>query len=198
MLACVDSEYSNQSAHQHSLIRVLVFLLKKCCAFGYQYSAHRRLWSDCADAQSDQNRRCAHIPTCYFCWTADLTAILPLRAKNCLQNSDNFSWSYPKYAMCCMLKLTLPSLFRIEFITYVNISGVQGTTLRYLVLLNVTHYKDFDLVCYSWVLGSGRKQYAQLLARGVGHELKENRVFKLCRLFRFSNDKLFPIYLWKV
>ena len=52
-LACVYSKDSNQSGHTRSLIRILVFYLKRCWTLGYQKSAHRRLGSDCTDVQSD-------------------------------------------------------------------------------------------------------------------------------------------------
>ena len=62
-LAYTYSEYSNQYAHLHSLIRVLVFCLKKHWTL---YSAHRRLLSNCLDAQADLILWWAHRRTSIF------------------------------------------------------------------------------------------------------------------------------------
>ena len=48
---------------------VLVFRLMKRWTLYYPFSAHPRLWSDCANAQTDLSPRWAHIPTCSFSWT---------------------------------------------------------------------------------------------------------------------------------
>ena len=53
MLTCTYSENSNQPAYPHSLIKVSVFRWMKGWALGYLKSANLRLWSDCADVQSD-------------------------------------------------------------------------------------------------------------------------------------------------
>ena len=52
-LACLPGEDSDQPEHPLSLIRVLVFHLKKQWTLGYQQSAHLGLRSACANAQAD-------------------------------------------------------------------------------------------------------------------------------------------------
>ena len=66
-LACVPIEDSDQTVHMHRLTRVF-----DGCYMGSQgssiSSAGNQDWSDCADAQTDLNLRCTHMPTCTLCW----------------------------------------------------------------------------------------------------------------------------------
>ena len=57
---CAPSEDSDQPGHLPSLIRVFAVRMKKPWALSYPMSTQRRLWSDWADAQSDQSLRWAH------------------------------------------------------------------------------------------------------------------------------------------
>ena len=52
-LACACRADSNQSAHPHSLIRVLVFYLKKRWTLGYPHSTNQGLRSACTSVQAD-------------------------------------------------------------------------------------------------------------------------------------------------
>ena len=52
-MACAPSEDSDQPGHPPSLIRVFAVRMKKAWVLSYPLSAHRRLWSDWADAQAD-------------------------------------------------------------------------------------------------------------------------------------------------
>ena len=63
---------SNQPVHPRSLISVFVICMKKLCIFGYPKCAKWRFWSDCANAQADQN----------LCW---------------LHFSKGVSWLYGSY-----------------------------------------------------------------------------------------------------
>ena len=56
---CAPSEDSDQPGHPPSLIRVFAVRMKKAWILSYPLSAHRRLWSDWADAQADLNLRWA-------------------------------------------------------------------------------------------------------------------------------------------
>ena len=57
---CTPSEDSDQPGHLPSLIRVFAVCMKKAWVLRYPLSAHRRLWSDWADAQADLSLRWAH------------------------------------------------------------------------------------------------------------------------------------------
>ena len=54
--------------HICTIWSVLVFLLKKRWTLGYHYSVHWRLWSNCADAQTDLSLQWMHV-NCTFSWT---------------------------------------------------------------------------------------------------------------------------------
>ena len=58
---CATSKDSDQLVHPHSMARVLVHTVDSTCD-------QRRLWSDCADAQSDLSLRWSHKSYCRFCW----------------------------------------------------------------------------------------------------------------------------------
>ena len=61
-LTCTPkAHYSNQTAHSCS-ISVSIARMKKLCILGYPNCVQRRFGSDCANAQSDLNLRCAHMP----------------------------------------------------------------------------------------------------------------------------------------
>ena len=60
-MACVPNEDSDQPGHPPSLIRVFADRMKKAWVLSCALSAHRRLWSDWADAQADLSLRWAHI-----------------------------------------------------------------------------------------------------------------------------------------
>ena len=81
-LACAYKAASNQSAHPYSLIRVLVFCLKKCWKLGYPWSSHQRLWSACTDVQADLSLQWVYMPTCTFCW-GPAQVLLTSRANCC-------------------------------------------------------------------------------------------------------------------
>ena len=49
-MACAPSDHSDQPGHPPSLIRVFIVCIKKPWVLIYPLSAHRRLWSDWADA----------------------------------------------------------------------------------------------------------------------------------------------------
>ena len=57
----VPNEGSNQSAHPHSLNRVIVVRMKILCNLGYPKCAQWRFRSDCANAQADLNLQWAQI-----------------------------------------------------------------------------------------------------------------------------------------
>ena len=59
-MACAPSEDSDQPGHPPSLIRLFAVRMKKHWVLSYTLSAHRRLWTDCADAQTDHSLRWAH------------------------------------------------------------------------------------------------------------------------------------------
>ena len=59
-LACTYS-YDLNEGHTHGLFRILVFGLKKHCTLASPLTTHRRVRSDCADAQADQSLQRAHI-----------------------------------------------------------------------------------------------------------------------------------------
>ena len=63
-LCCAYSVESYKSANPHSLIRVLVFCLKRRWILGYPKSARGRLLSACADSQADLSLRWAHMSAC--------------------------------------------------------------------------------------------------------------------------------------
>ena len=58
---------SDHTAHPRRLIRGVAVRLKTLWNFGYPQNAPRRLWSDCADAQSDLNLRWSHMQSCRLC-----------------------------------------------------------------------------------------------------------------------------------
>ena len=60
-LAFTYSEDLNQPVYPYSLIRVLVFRIKKRGTLGYPWIAYQRLLSDCANAQTDLNLRLTHM-----------------------------------------------------------------------------------------------------------------------------------------
>ena len=67
-MTCASSEYSDQPAHLHSLIRAFVVRVKKQWVLSYPLSAQRRLWSArTSDAQADLSLRWAHMSICWFC-----------------------------------------------------------------------------------------------------------------------------------
>ena len=57
---CAPSKDSDQPGHPPSPIRVFAVRMKNAGVFSYPLSAHRRLWSDWADAQADLSLRWAH------------------------------------------------------------------------------------------------------------------------------------------
>ena len=59
-MACVPSEDSDRPGHPTSLIRVCAVHMKKAWVLSFPLSAHRRLWSDWADAQTVLSLRWAH------------------------------------------------------------------------------------------------------------------------------------------
>ena len=78
-MICAPSEDSDQPGHPPSLIRVFAVRLKKARILSYPLSAHRRRWSDWADAQADLSLRWAYMPFCWFCHdAAHLTFYCPV------------------------------------------------------------------------------------------------------------------------
>ena len=65
--ACAPSEDSDHTAYPRRLIRVISVRLKKLWNLGYPQNAPRRLWSDCADAQTDLSLRWSHMQSCRLC-----------------------------------------------------------------------------------------------------------------------------------
>ena len=65
-MACAPREDSDQPGHPPSLIRVFAVRMKKAWVFTYPLSAHRRFWSDWADAQADLSLRWAQRSFCWF------------------------------------------------------------------------------------------------------------------------------------
>ena len=61
LLTCAPTEDLNQPTHPHSLIRVFAVRMRKLYILGYPKCAQWRFWSDCANVQSDQNLRWAHM-----------------------------------------------------------------------------------------------------------------------------------------
>ena len=61
LLACAPNEGSNQLSRPHGVVTTFVFRMKNLCKLGYPKCAQRRFWSDCANAQSDQNLRWAYM-----------------------------------------------------------------------------------------------------------------------------------------
>ena len=59
-MASAPSETSDQPGHPPSLIRGFTVCMKKPWVLSYWFSTQQRLWSDWADAQSDQSLRWAH------------------------------------------------------------------------------------------------------------------------------------------
>ena len=62
LLICAPKDHSDQTAHSRSLFRVIVVHLKKLSILSYLKYAQWRFWSDCANAQADQNLRWALVP----------------------------------------------------------------------------------------------------------------------------------------
>ena len=73
-IICAPSEDSDQPGHSPSLIRVCAVPLKQHWVLSYPLSAHRRLWSDWADAQTDLSLRWAQRSFCWFCHKVDQNA----------------------------------------------------------------------------------------------------------------------------
>ena len=68
----------NWPGHPASLIRVFAVSMKKAWALSYPLTAQRRLWSDCVDAQADQNLRWMHMPFCWvLSWGSSIIYIAP-------------------------------------------------------------------------------------------------------------------------
>ena len=67
-MTCAPSEDSDHPGHPPSLIRVFAVRMKKAWVLSYPMSAHGRLWSDWADAQSDLSLRWAHIILLVLSW----------------------------------------------------------------------------------------------------------------------------------
>ena len=66
ILTCAPNEDSNQLAYPHNMIRVLIvrmkrLCLKRLCFLHYPKRAHRRFWTDCANAQADLILRLVHM-----------------------------------------------------------------------------------------------------------------------------------------
>ena len=55
LLTHASTEDSNQPTHARNLIGVFIARMKKACILGNPKYAQGRFWSDCANAQSDQN-----------------------------------------------------------------------------------------------------------------------------------------------
>ena len=51
----------NWHVYERSLTRVSVVRMKKFCTLSYPKCAQSKIWSDCANAQADQNLRWAHM-----------------------------------------------------------------------------------------------------------------------------------------
>ena len=58
---CAPSGYSNQSAHSHSLIRIITWRVMYSQGCKVSSCGQRRFWSDCANTQADLNLRWAHM-----------------------------------------------------------------------------------------------------------------------------------------
>ena len=67
-LACTSIEDSDQPAHPRSLIRVFDERSMGSQGSNVSSGGKLRLWPDCADARTDFNFRCMHMPTCTLCW----------------------------------------------------------------------------------------------------------------------------------
>ena len=65
-MACVPTKNSDKSGHPPSLIRVFAVCMKKALVLSYLLSAHQRLCSDWADANTDLSLRWAHMPFRWF------------------------------------------------------------------------------------------------------------------------------------
>ena len=70
---CAPSEDSGQHGHPPSLISLHCAHKENLGPWAHSYplSAHRRLWSDWADAQADLSLRWAHMSLCLFCHKVD-------------------------------------------------------------------------------------------------------------------------------
>ena len=66
-MICAPSEDSDHPGHPPSLIRDCAVRLKQNWVLSYPLSAHRRLWSDWANAQADLSLRWAQRSFCWFC-----------------------------------------------------------------------------------------------------------------------------------
>ena len=71
-LTCAPKEDSNQPAHP------CIVCIKKLSTLSYPIYTQWRFWSDCANAQSDLNLRCAHMPKGTFSDTASHTMNMQL------------------------------------------------------------------------------------------------------------------------
>ena len=70
LLTCTPNEDSNQSAHPHSLSRVVVVRMKKLGILSCPKYAQLRFWYGCVNAQADRNLRFAHMSEGTFCEVA--------------------------------------------------------------------------------------------------------------------------------
>ena len=61
-----SNEDSYQPAHSRSLIKVIVVRMTKLRILGYPKRVQWRFWSDCANAQADQNLRRTRMSECTF------------------------------------------------------------------------------------------------------------------------------------
>ena len=59
---------SDCAEHPRSLIRVFDGRSRGRHGSNVSSRGKLRLWSDCADAQTDFNLSCVHMPTCNLCW----------------------------------------------------------------------------------------------------------------------------------
>ena len=86
---CAPSKDSDQPGHPPSLIRVFAVRMKKSWVLSYPLSAHRRLWSDWADAQADLSLRWAHMP--FMLWRVHCWAIVAvIKTQTGSQNTGYF------------------------------------------------------------------------------------------------------------
>ena len=79
-MACAPSEDSDQPGHPPNLIRVFAVRMKKLWILSYKVSAQRRLWSECADVQTDLSLHWAHRSFCWFSHGAALFIYYPVLA----------------------------------------------------------------------------------------------------------------------
>ena len=84
-LICAPNEDSDQPGHPFSLIRVFTVHMMTPLVLSYPLSAHRRLWSDWVDAQSDLSLHWAHMPFRWFYHAVAQIDYLPFFTITCLR-----------------------------------------------------------------------------------------------------------------